>query len=79
MDIGGKIDDDLPSLERIVPTIKDRVYLDFSKQQTGKPSSLVHGHLAGDIWIVYSVDCPDAICSLQQSLTLNAWASSGTN
>lgn len=59
-------DAELPRVESIVPTIKDQEYLDLARRQTGK-LSLVEEHLAGDLWIVYAVDSPDAILSLQQS------------
>jgi len=64
--VAGNADDELPRIESIVPTIKDQVYLDFARRQTGK-LSLVDEHLVGDLWIVYAVDSPDAIRSLQQS------------
>jgi uncharacterized protein YtpQ (UPF0354 family) len=51
-----------PRKEDIVPMIKDDRYLEFP----GKKTSIVHEHLAGDIWIVYGLDSPDSIKSLMQ-------------
>ena len=66
-DFAGRTDDDFSRVERIVPTIKDQVYLDADRQQMRERSSLVHEHLVGDLWIVYAIDYPDSIGTLQQS------------
>lgn len=47
--------------ENIVPMIKDVEYLKTS----GEKPQLVSEHLAGDIWIIYGVDLPDAIKTLK--------------
>jgi uncharacterized protein YtpQ (UPF0354 family) len=41
-----------PRLDRIVPMIKDRTYLEFSKSTSG----LAFDHLAADLYIVYGED-----------------------
>jgi uncharacterized protein YtpQ (UPF0354 family) len=66
-DLAWSAENELPGAERIVPTIKDQVYLDSDRQLMRERSSLVHEHLVGDLWIVYAIDYPDSIRTLQQS------------
>lgn len=53
-----------PDRASIVPLIKDEVYLSVARNKETGEVPFAHQHLAGDLWIVYAVDTPDAMRTL---------------
>lgn len=56
--------DALPERTRIVPMIKDEGYF---ANQARDDVPFAHEHLVGDLWIVYAIDLPDSMKTLQKS------------
>lgn len=56
----------LPDKKSIVPLIKDEQYLNFGRNKQSGDLPFMNEHLAGDLWIIYAVDMPDAIGSLSK-------------
>lgn len=56
----------LPDKKSIVPLIKDEQYLNFGRNKQSGDLPFMNEHLAGDLWIIYAVDMPDAIESLSK-------------
>lgn len=55
-----------PDKKSIVPLVKDEQYLNFGRNKQSGDLPFMNEHLAGDLWIIYAVDMPDAIESLSK-------------
>lgn len=58
---------ELPQLNCIVPMIKDEGYFDVSRKLSKEDAPFANEHLVGDLWIVYAIDTPDSMLTLQRS------------
>jgi uncharacterized protein YtpQ (UPF0354 family) len=58
---------ELPQRNCIVPMIKDEAYFDVSRKLSKEDAPFANEHLLGDLWIVYAIDTPDSMLTLQKS------------
>jgi hypothetical protein len=59
--------DALPERTCIVPMIKDEGYLNAFPNRAGADVPFANEHLVGDLWIVYAIDLPDSMKTLQKT------------
>lgn len=57
----------LPDKNSIVAVIKGEEYLNVSRNKTTGELPFVNEYLAGDLWVVFAVDMPDAIKTLSKT------------
>jgi len=56
----------LPARTSVVPLIRDEQYLNLARNKDTGELPFMNEHLAGDIWIVYAIDTPDAMTSMSK-------------
>ena len=56
----------LPDKKSIVPLVKDEQYLNIGRNKQTSELPFMNEHFAGDLWIIYAVDLPDAMQSLSK-------------
>src|SRR5215831_10081501 len=54
----------LPDKKSVVPLVKDEHYVNSGRNKQTGELSFMNEHLAGDLWIIYAIDTPDAMKSL---------------
>jgi uncharacterized protein YtpQ (UPF0354 family) len=59
----------LPSVDSIVPLVRDEVYLNASRKP-GAEVSFANEHFVGDLWIIYAIDSADAMKTLPKTTVL---------
>lgn len=59
--------DGLPERTCIVPMIKDEGYFNVPANRAKDDAPFANEHFVGDLWVVYAIDLPDSMKTLQKS------------
>ena len=57
-----------PNKRCIVPLVKDEEYLTIGRNKQSGELPFMNEHLAGDLWVVYAIDTPDAMKTLSTEI-----------